>query len=78
MVIDFCFVNNGNELIYIDVNLSIKKLLNGMKIIILFIEGKNNDCYLWFVFWLVFIENLFVGWFLDNGYIYNGKVICYN
>lgn len=48
-----------------------------MKIIVLFIEGKNNNDYLWFVFWLVFIENLFVGWFLDKGNIYS-KIIYYN
>lgn len=37
LIKDFCFVKNGNELVYIDGNL-IKKLLNYMKIIIIFIK----------------------------------------
>lgn len=77
-VIDFCPANNGNELIYIDVNSSIKKLSNGMKTTTSFIEGKNNDCHPWSVFWSASTENLLVGWSLDNGYTYNGKVTRYN
>lgn len=72
----FYIVNKDGELIFIDYNYNINKLLNDMKIIIVFIERKYFIWILMCVYWFLFIGDLLVGVYRDViKYIDIGKVI---
>lgn len=60
--VDFCPANNGNELVYIDMNSDIKKLSTHMKTSTTFINATNYDWDPLCLFWSASTGDLLVGW----------------
>lgn len=65
----FYIVNKDGELIFIDYNYNIKKLLNDMKIINIFIDVIYFIVYLCCLYWFFYLDDLIVGW--------NELFLCY-
>lgn len=76
LCIGLYIVNSGSELIYIDEDYNVKKLLRDMEIIIIFIERIDFVWKLLCVYWILFIRGFLVGMYREK--LKRGKVNWYN
>lgn len=72
-------VNSDRELIYIDKNYNINKVLMDRKEIIIFVGIIGFIWKLQCVYWFLFNRDFFVGMYSEIiEYIGKGKIVCYN